>query len=269
MGKVVNLEPCPECRKQGKDSRGDNLARYSDDGAYCFACHYKEPPRTRALLAEFLNKGKKDDSTSKILPASFTREVPQRAWQWLFKFGLGFTYWKEKVGFAPSEDRLIFLVGDPVAFSIGRYIPPGLFGSPEGGVQVGEGSSDGSVVSSETRTPRKWYAYGDPHKHCEVLHPDSGPGETVVLVEDIVSAHKVGRETTCIPLFGTQIHKPHLYYLMNQNKPIRIWLDKDQEHNVHKMTLHLQSMVDVPVSVIITEDDPKWQSFETIRKLAV
>lgn len=269
MGKVVNYEPCPECRKNGKDSRGDNLVRYSDDGAYCFACYYKEPPRIRALLGELLNKEKENVPKNKVLPASFTREVPQRAWQWLFKFGLGYSYWKDKVGFAPEENRLVFLVGNPVAFSIGRYISPTLFGEPEGRIQMGQGSEDGTVVSSEGRPPRKWYAYGEPHKHCEVLSPDSGPGETVVLVEDIISAHKVARITNCIPLFGTQIHKSHMYYLMNQDKPIRIWLDKDQEHNVHKITLHLQSMVNVPVSVIITEDDPKWQSMQTIKELTL
>lgn len=34
----VGKEPCPECGSR------DNLARYSDGHAYCFGCHYREPP---------------------------------------------------------------------------------------------------------------------------------------------------------------------------------------------------------------------------------
>ncbi len=39
---VVGREACPKCRNNGKDNSGDNLARYSDGGAYCFACQYFE-----------------------------------------------------------------------------------------------------------------------------------------------------------------------------------------------------------------------------------
>jgi twinkle protein len=42
MSNVVGKEACPECRKAGGDNSGDNLARYDDGGAYCFACGYNE-----------------------------------------------------------------------------------------------------------------------------------------------------------------------------------------------------------------------------------
>lgn len=263
MGRVVKYEACPVCRQNGRDNTGDNLVRYDDDSAFCFACRYVEPASILKYIGNQLNESKTNGSTSKILPASFTREVPARAWEWLFQYGLGYTYWKKYCGFAPEENRLIFTVGDPVAFSIGRFIPPCTPGASTTGHDVEAGREDGRVVHGD-KAPRKWYAYGEPHTHCEVLHPDSGPGRTVVLVEDIVSAHKVGRITTAIPLFGTEIHKPHLYYLMNQDKPIKIWLDKDQEYRVNKIAMRLQSLVDVPVSCIVTDEDPKKQSFDLI-----
>ena len=34
----IGKEPCPECGSK------DNLGRYSDGHAYCFGCHYREPP---------------------------------------------------------------------------------------------------------------------------------------------------------------------------------------------------------------------------------
>lgn len=33
---------CPECRKNGNDQSGDNLAVYPDGGKFCFACGYFE-----------------------------------------------------------------------------------------------------------------------------------------------------------------------------------------------------------------------------------
>lgn len=42
MSEVIGKEACPECRRNGGDSSGDNLARYEDTGAHCFACGYNE-----------------------------------------------------------------------------------------------------------------------------------------------------------------------------------------------------------------------------------
>lgn len=42
MGNAVAKEPCPKCRENGGDDSGDNLARYDDGGAYCFACGHTE-----------------------------------------------------------------------------------------------------------------------------------------------------------------------------------------------------------------------------------
>ena len=42
MAECVGKEPCPQCRENGGDTSGDNLARYDDGGAYCFKCMYTE-----------------------------------------------------------------------------------------------------------------------------------------------------------------------------------------------------------------------------------
>ena len=36
----VGSEPCPKCREQGNDRSGDNLAVYSDNHKFCFACKH-------------------------------------------------------------------------------------------------------------------------------------------------------------------------------------------------------------------------------------
>lgn len=39
---VIGREQCPSCADQGGDAKGDNLARYADGHAHCFACDYHE-----------------------------------------------------------------------------------------------------------------------------------------------------------------------------------------------------------------------------------
>lgn len=234
MSRCKKHEACPRCRDNGKDSRGDNLGVYEDGGKHCFSCGYHEYPNINYRLMPKVDHGPKN-----LLPSDFIREVPSHAWEWLLQYGLPYTYWKRHCGYSPKEERLVFIVGDPISFSIGRYV-----GTP-GGIT------------------KKWYVWGDSHRHCEVI----GTGEKVVLVEDIVSAHKVAQVTTCIPLFGTVIHPCHLYFLLNTEKPIVLWLDKDQELNIRKKVLHLQSILNRDIKVIITEKDPKCLSLDTIREL--
>ena len=42
MSICTHHEPCPQCRGQGRDTKGDNLAVYDDGHKYCFACGYWE-----------------------------------------------------------------------------------------------------------------------------------------------------------------------------------------------------------------------------------
>ena len=42
MSVCTHHEPCPQCRGQGRDTKGDNLAVYDDGHKYCFACGYWE-----------------------------------------------------------------------------------------------------------------------------------------------------------------------------------------------------------------------------------
>jgi hypothetical protein len=230
MSKVLRYESCPNCRDKGGDTRGDNLVRYRDGGAYCFACHTVTPAPmgNRFRVVE-------PDVPKSLCPIDFTREIPATAWKWLLQYGLPYTYWKDQVGYSPKEERLIFRVGKPLAFSIGRY-----FGG-ESGV-------------------RKWYAYGYPNRHCEVV--GQGRGDTTFLVEDIVSAHIVAQESECIPLFGTsvspKVNPSIIYYLINSEKKVKIWLDKDQQGMVKYKAARLSGLINRPVDIVVTDKDPKY-----------
>jgi len=236
--------PCPRCRQNGRDNRGDNLANYPDGSSHCFSCHFHIFPK------HYTPRKVETNVPKNLLPFDFTREVPATALKWLLQYGLTWTYWKDQIGYSPSEERLVFLVGDNgegPRFSIGRYV-----GAREG--------------------MRKWYVWGDSHKHAEVVKPQGlavASGVCTVLVEDIVSAHKVASAGyTSVPLFGTQIHKPHLYYLMNQpaGSITVLWLDKDQQGSIARKALGLQALLGQCVKTVSTEKDPKELTIKEINE---
>jgi Zn ribbon nucleic-acid-binding protein len=273
VSQFSHYEACPKCRERGHDSRGDNLAVYRDGSVHCFACGYHK----YSILNYWKNRHVKEDHVPKsVRPADWTREVPSRAWEWLLQYGLPWSYWNPHCGYSPDHERLVFTVGSPAAFSIGRYIGPAQ-GGGAAGVPVGirpearhldhvQGDRQ-PAVGARDRPNKKWFVWGDSHKHAEVI--GRGRSGYVVLVEDVVSGHKVGQVAETIPLFGTSVYNPHFYYLINENKPVVLWLDKDQQQNVKKQALQLESVLNQPVKVIITDKDPKAYSEEQINAILV
>lgn len=239
MSRVVRYSPCPQCRERGKDSRGDNRVEYADGGSHCFSCGFHSwgnmVSRFRDLVVE------KHDS--KVLPSDFTRDVEPEGWKWLLQYGLPYSYWKESVGYSKAFGRLVFPIGRPGApvFSIGRLID-----------------------ESRDEHKRKWKVWGNCHTYTEVV----GQGDVTCLVEDLLSAHKIGQIVESIPLFGTTIHPCHLNTLRKApNKPLVLWLDKDQEGGTKKKALRLQMLVNRPVFVKHTEKDPKCLSVQEIKEV--
>lgn len=243
----LRYEQCPECLRRGGDSRRDNLVRYSDGGAHCFACGHHEhppwlgPPKT-VLKEEYGSAG---------LPADFTREVDPAGWKWLLQWGLPYSYWQESVGYSPTTKRLVFPVpGTSPVFSIGRYI---------------EEAGGGEAKEGRKEAPRKWYVWGNCHSHSEVL----GNGDFSVLVEDLISAHKVAYTGLgeAIPLFGTVVHPSHIYSLRDGSKrPVVVWLDDDQRGLVAKKAARVGLLTNRPVFITHTKKDPKALSLKEIKE---
>lgn len=234
MSRVEYFSRCPRCASRNADTRGDNLGNYTDGSAFCFSCQFYKPSKIPVFKKE-------SNVTKSLLPFDFTWEVPSRSWQWVIQFGLPISYWQPFTGYSPAEERLVFRVGNPLAFSIGR---------------------------SQLEGVKKWYVWGDPHKHAEIVNPtgESANPDIVVLVEDLISAHKVAASGyTAIPLFGTQIHHPVLHYLSNNHSMVVLWLDQDQALPVKRKALRLESLIGKPVRVITTEKDPKCLSFTEIQ----
>jgi hypothetical protein len=196
-------------------------------------------------LEMFSRKEIVNDKEKDILPRDFTREVPAEGWKWLLQYGLPHSYWKTYCGYSPSEDRLIITHGNPIRFSIGRLLKQQRPSQSVGG--------------------RKWKLYGDGHAWCKTIGEQlSGP---IVLVEDVVSAHKVGQVVPCLCLFGTDVHKAAIRELIRLNRPVVLWLDRDQYALLPKKIGRLQAFLSHPVSYISTELDPKDCTIAEIKEL--
>ena len=231
---LSHYEPCPKCREIGRDTKGDDFTVYRDGSKHCFSCGFHHHRRNYGPFVPKIIQLNKDK-----LPADFKRAVPVKAFKWLLQYGLSYRYWREMIGWSEEHQRLVFLVGDPLQFSIGRSF------------------------DEENKAKPKWRVWGDCHKHVEAV----GTGSNIVLVEDIISQHKVAQFTTSVALYGTKISPALMYYLAHERKPVVLWLDSDQKEHIFKRALNLQSIIGVPVTTITTDRDPKLVSNEDIQEL--
>jgi hypothetical protein len=224
--------------ERGKDSRGDNLAVYRDGGAHCFSCSFHRfSPVSRRWEVKVDHE--KENKVKRILPDDFSWDVPSRAWEWLLQYSLPYDYWKGIVGWSEKYQRLVFRVGDPLQFSQGRSFHTAL-------------NSNGPY--------RKWHLWGDSHQSVTSI----GKGSTSILVEDLISAHKVSQVGHVICLFGTRIYPIHIKYLREQKKDINIWLDNDQGEYIPNKAANLSILTGCKVNIINTQKDPKEYNVEEI-----
>lgn len=253
MARFVGYEQCPRCAANGRDSRSDNMGVYSDNSKHCYACGYHIFPKH---YVKETNEEKLPENKAK-LPHDYTGDVPAEALKWLLQYGLPYSYWKENIGYSEAEGRLVFRIGDctlkqgklvktsePLAFSIGRLVKQQEIG----------------------KKPRKWYVWGDAHKHTHVLGEDNdGP---VILVEDWISANKLASSGLCcsLPLFGTSICSSSFYYLLHSKRDVVLWLDQDQEMNTRRQALRLSLLLNKQVKVVVTERDPKLLTHKEIKE---
>lgn len=234
----LKYEPCPKCVEKGKDSRGDNLGVYSDGSKHCYACAFHVFPDSGDRWRNKQDDHKTLNIVKGLLPGDYVKEVPSHAWEWLLKFGIPADYWRDKIGYSEIRERLIFRIGDPIRFSIGRWTP----------------------IDYPNEPVRKWHVFGDSHQvACPV-----GDGNILVLVEDIISAHKVGHVGHALPLFGTKLYPAHIQYIKQIGKPVLLWLDKDQEGTLHSKASNIEVLTGMPCAVLTTDKDPKELSYESI-----
>lgn len=95
-----------------------------------------------------------------------------------------------------------------------------------------------------------------------------GEGDPIVVVEDVVSAIKVSRVCTALPLFGSHLPGDWMVRLAKlKPSKIVIWLDNDKIFESREYSAKLRSLVPTCYS-LSTQKDPKEYGDEDIKRLA-
>jgi hypothetical protein len=207
----VSHVACPQCRKIGKDTKGDNLAVYPDGGKFCFACGYTErsskyvPPVSEAEM-----------------PIFRAGEIPPKLQLYLEQY-LTASEIRQHFTYDTLRQRIVLKDTLP-EFYWGR-----------------DGHGGRTKVFTQGEVP---------------FHVFGKESDTLVVVEDPISAIAVGRVYSSLPLFGAYLH-PRWYSKLIFTGCTRLvfWLDNDKSKESLSLALSFRHLFET--QYIITEKDPK------------
>lgn len=229
---VLDKVRCPKCAAAGKDKHNDNLAIYSDGHHYCFSCgYYKHGQNVFTPSNKAPQKSKIEKDLS--VPHDAVPDLPFTVAQWLqvkYHFTLQDMI-DNVILWSPKLQWLIFPIhiGD-------NYV----------GFQARNFNPD---------KPYKWFTKFPKRDKVKVYNP--GLGGVVCIVEDIVSAIRVGHSLPTIPLFGSHVNDNLLnsIHLLGYYKII-FWLDSDKWTEMVRFAKRARELM-FEAEVIHTKDDPK------------
>lgn len=239
MAKFLGNIRCPECAKRGRDRSGNNLGMYDDGSGHCWSCGYYVHATIGGRINALRGQPGKTLVTDKersdtVLPEDSDIYIPAVARVWLGKYGItendiiiNKLLWSEykKYLIFPYFDNHTNLVGWQ-----GRY-----FG--------------------ETKKHPKWVGHGDLIKLYHIL-PSRPQHDTIVLVEDIVSAIQVSKVQSCMPLFGSHIAPERAIRLSKMCSNVVIWLDPDKRRDSLRFKSRCETY-GLRAKVVFTDKDPK------------
>ena len=220
MAHYLFHEKCPACNSR------DNLARYSDGGAFCFGCHYTERATRYVPKSDVRKEYEKAPKLS--------REFSSECVQWVFQYGLSLEdILRRGCGWNAERQQLVFtfpdvLSGDNTCWQARNFR---------------EGSKS------------KYYTQGDVNELIPIYSSGRDDGRLVV-VEDCISAIKVARHCDSMPVLGSHVSNGKLHRLSKLFHTIYFWLDSDKLKESRNAADRAR-LIGINSSVIYTEDDPK------------
>ena len=247
-------EACPQCGSK------NNVAVWSDGQKFCFSrCGYFVPGSSKLSREELRQrlesvKLQEEKNDTPHLPFDYTLALPEEPLSWLRQYGItDEERFRFKLGWSDYYESLIlpaFDIWGNLLVVQRRYFGP-----------------------ENPRIP-KYHTKGRPESVIWSVCPvrgvsDSDPDDTyngdVVVVEDVISAIKVGRVAEATPLWGSAVSDAKLSQIMGRWGYVIYWLDHDKAATAAK--LRQKTSVFAGSSTIVTEKDPKCYDDEHIRSL--
>ena len=246
MSNFVRHEQCPACAKLGKDNHHDNLGIFADGSVYCWSCGYSRSAKGTEKLKEALQRTDTTIAKTVSLPRDICFELPVIARDYLRKYSLTQEDINvNRIMWSEEWQRIVFpyFDGERLLGWQGRYL--------------GNQSNKG-----------KWYSQGDLKDIMHICGTRGTPTNerTLVLVEDVVSAIRVGHTVACAPLFGSHLSVKNALRYNILYPELVLWLDKDKEKYSMSCAHQLQ-MLGLHCISITTDKDPKEYSDKEIREI--
>ena len=236
MSNFVKHDRCPKCALEGKDTNGNNLGIYSDGSCYCFSCGYYKPGNGIARLKETTHQGTNLLESPIYLPFDSVFELPTIARTYLNQYSITEEdIYVNRIMWSEDLQRLIFpyFGGEGLLGWQGRYL-------------------------GNHNNKTKWYSQGnlkDILKICQGPRTDTNQ-RSIVLVEDVLSAIRVGHTNPTSPLFGSHLSTKTALRYNKLYDNIILWLDKDKELYSIQVARQLREL-GIPCRSVITNKDPK------------
>ena len=237
MATFVRHTACPVC------GSSDALAHYSDGSSYCYS-HGK--PVSHSDKPGFIVVDEEGPDWS--LPHDLsTDNFPIEFFQWISPTGLTLgELLAHNYFFSKSTGRVWRVLFNSQPQAVCRTM---------GG--RGDAAESRSIYGSFQGPKARFYG------SKEETFAYSGSDKlqlrnSLVIVEDSLSAIKTGRHCCSIPLFGSSISNSKLAAICkNGYESIYVWLDSDKLRAAHSIAERI-TMLGIKSSVVLTEDDPKY-----------
>lgn len=239
MSHVISKSRCPKCQLTGNDRSGNNLAEYSDSHFFCFRCGYYIPSTTTQRIKHALSREMPSTCQSDhSLPEDVQLATYGEGYIWLYQYGITTTeIISNRIMWSEERKLLCF---------------PLLVNQ--------------EVVAWQARNfnPEKSYKYltkGNVQDNYFLF----GNGNTIALVEDVVSAIKVSRHGVYgVPVLGSVISSKTIQRLTHISDNFLIWLDPDKQKEAIKYSSQLRQM-GYNCSTILSDKDPKEHTDDYIK----
>jgi hypothetical protein len=215
----IQLTACPACQKRGNDTKGDNLAEYSEN-YYCMACGYYKRKNTLNRVRD-LTASNELKSSGVCDGITLNKTLATEAKKWLLGYGL--TEVEMKQFTYDYENEVLYLYASD-SYRVGRTFA----------------KAASTRYISKGRKPVLTY----------------GTGDFCVLVEDILSAIKVGRQYAAIPMLGAK-PSDDVVNALKGYESIVLWGDADKMRENIVVRNKLSERLNKPVKLCFTSLDPK------------
>lgn len=237
MSRFVGHESCPRCGSR------DNLARYDDGGAFCFGCHYRERPTHQPIL-RMGGTTENDQRHSRPIPEDIGHDFRQDVVEWLASYFVDIpTAIQRGLVWSPRNEQLIYQMGNCwQARNFGGFWRE----------KFGKCYTSGDV--NECLHIYGMEAASEPHDQARLI-----------VVEDPVSAIRVGKFVDSMPLLGSHLAQARLNALAKLYTCITFWLDSDKYKEARAMEQRAKFM-GLSSRTIYTAEDPKAYNDDQLRE---